>query len=657
MTSSVVSERTILSVVGPMLSRAERRVWVTAPWVTTSAADLLFSGLLRRMADGVDLDARVVYRLKGADDLSISDLDALDRLHAAGVKVRYSNRLHAKVIVVDDTEAVVSSSNLTSTAGYALTSGDWQNEELGVHLAAEPEVVADLAGEFSAIWDTAHELSGRTLGITLGDTSSAAVRVACIRAPVVGEYVAVGEPARTVGQVVSVSSYNPTVPAETGDTDVVLGLRGGGGGRRSTVPDVQTLFSHPSKTHAFLMAQTFVKAAATYHVADVAILRSVGPAGHFAPCVTAVDPGEIVTEAEPALLDELISGRAVNRLEIGHLPASPAVRVTVDRDRLLSLHAAVLGMTGSGKSNALKVMTARLLGEHPDLRIVVVDTHGEYAGVGGGVERGMRVRFEPCLADPEWVGRACRAGRALNDVMDIVYSVLDEVDPNPSIEQVADALEAAVGGPTKAAARAKKLAETVRATPSLTLSLEASTVIEMADEAGGFVLADWSAPGLYVLNLVGVHSALERVEQAGALAAAVLARSKATGGTEPVLVVVDEAQNYVPEQQTGRLSTARPSFEPIFEIATEGRKFRCGLLIASQRPARVNKDVLSQCNTQFVFRMVSVEDLDAVRDCFEGASAQLLADLPGYATGTCYASGVSLAMGVQVAFPLAGGPA
>jgi DNA helicase HerA-like ATPase len=58
-------------------------------------------------------------------------------------------------------------------------------------------------------------------------------------------------------------------------------------------------------------------------------------------------------------------------------------------------------------------------------------------------------------------------------------------------------------------------------------------------------------------------------------------------------------------------------------------------MIASQRPARVNKDVLSQCNTQLIFRMVSVEDLDAVRDCLEGSSPALLDSLPGVDTGTC----------------------
>lgn len=650
MSSSVVTERDILSVVGPLVASAGSRVWVTAPWVTTSAAELLFADLIARMRTGEQLDVRIVYRLKGADDLTISDLDALDRLAAAGCQVRYSNRLHAKVVLVDESDAVVSSSNLTSTAGYAQKPGTWQNEELGVHLSGEPSALSQLAAEFEAIWAAAHELSERTVGITLDETSSTTVRVACMRPPVVGEFVSVGLPARTVGQVTSVSSYNPTVPAETGDTDVLLGLRGGGGGRRSTVPDVQTLFSHPSKTHAFLMAQTFVKAAATYHIADVAILRSIRPDGHFAASVSAVDPGEVVTEAEPKLLDELISGQAANRLEIGHLPANPTVRVTLDRDRFLTLHAAVLGMTGAGKSNAVKVLISRLLAEHPDLRVVVVDTHGEYAAVGEGNERRLRVRFEPCLLDQEWVKRACRAGRALNDVMEAVYAALDDVGSDASLDEVADAIKAEAPSTGKTKEVIDRLADVVRVTTNLRLRTEDATIIEVASGAG-HVPVDWSDPGLYVLDLVDVDSSEDRIHQTGALAKALLAHAKATRGQQPVLLVVDEAQNYAPEQNTGRLAGARPSFDPLFEIATEGRKFHCGLLIASQRPARVNKDILSQCNTQLIFRMVSVEDLDAVRDCFEGASLQLLNDLPGYDTGTCYAGGVALAMGVKVHLP------
>ena len=323
MASTVINERNILAVVRPLVAAAATRIWVTAPWVTSGAADLFFADVLARLRNDEPLVVRIVYQLKGTDDLTISDLDALDRLAAAGCQVRYSNRLHAKAVIVDDTDAVISSSNLTSTAGYSQTSGAWQNEELGVHLYDEPAAIADAAAEFEQIWSAAHTLSPETVGITLAETTSGTVRVACMRPPVVGEFVAVGSPARTIGQVTTVSSFNPTVPAEAGETDALLGLRGGGGGRRSSVPDVQTLFSHPSKTHAFLMAQTFVKSAATYHIADVAVLRSVAPDGHFAPSVTAVDPGEIVTEAAPELLDELISGQPPTASRSATSPPTP----------------------------------------------------------------------------------------------------------------------------------------------------------------------------------------------------------------------------------------------------------------------------------------------------------------------------------------------
>ena len=49
-----------------------------------------------------------------------------------------------------------------------------------------------------------------------------------------------------------------------------------------------------------------------------------------------------------------------------------------------------------------------------------------------------------------------------------------------------------------------------------------------------------------------------------------------------------------------------------------------------------DEDILSQCNTQLIFRMVSAEDLAAVAGCFEQASEQLLRDLPQYTPGTAY---------------------
>ena len=77
-----------------------------------------------------------------------------------------------------------------------------------------------------------------------------------------------------------------------------------------------------------------------------------------------------------------------------------------------------------------------------------------------------------------------------------------------------------------------------------------------------------------------------------------------------------------------------------------------GLVVSSQRPARVNKDVLNQCNTDVVFRVPNVEDLSALAGSFEAATRPLLEELPGFDTGVCVVGGTAIGMLTRVAVPL-----
>jgi hypothetical protein len=66
-------------------------------------------------------------------------------------------------------------------------------------------------------------------------------------------------------------------------------------------------------------------------------------------------------------------------IEIGSLAASESLPAKIDVDKIVTRHAAIVGSTGSGKSNTVAGLLKSLSnGDYPNLQIVVIDTHGEY---------------------------------------------------------------------------------------------------------------------------------------------------------------------------------------------------------------------------------------------------------------------------------------
>jgi len=101
-------------------------------------------------------------------------------------------------------------------------------------------------------------------------------------------------------------------------------------------------------------------------------------------------------------------------------------------------------------------------------------------------------------------------------------------------------------------------------------------------------------------------------------------------GEFPVVLVLEEAQNYVRES---RKSEEDSISKQVFErIAREGRKFGLGLVVASQRPSELSKTVLSQCNSFIVHRLQNPEDLRYFREIVPGIYGQLLDQLPALAS-------------------------
>lgn len=66
-------------------------------------------------------------------------------------------------------------------------------------------------------------------------------------------------------------------------------------------------------------------------------------------------------------------------LAIGKHSSSENLNVYLDIHRLVLRHSAVLGSTGSGKSNCVVAVIKKLLGQMKNSRMVLIDPHGEYS--------------------------------------------------------------------------------------------------------------------------------------------------------------------------------------------------------------------------------------------------------------------------------------
>lgn len=97
-------------------------------------------------------------------------------------------------------------------------------------------------------------------------------------------------------------------------------------------------------------------------------------------------------------------------------------------------------------------------------------------------------------------------------------------------------------------------------------------------------------------------------------------------GDFPIVIVLEEAQNYIPEKDRGdKVSISKRVFE---RVAREGRKFGLSLLISSQRPSELSKTVLSQCNSFIVHRLQNPDDQKYVKQLVSAANEDILQQLP-----------------------------
>lgn len=89
------------------------------------------------------------------------------------------------------------------------------------------------------------------------------------------------------------------------------------------------------------------------------------------------DEAHLLTSADLEVI--YASGRGDASVTIGTVSSSTGIPARVDLARMISRHVAIVGSTGSGKSNSVAVLLEAISSQgFPSARVLVLDAHGEY---------------------------------------------------------------------------------------------------------------------------------------------------------------------------------------------------------------------------------------------------------------------------------------
>ena len=110
----------------------------------------------------------------------------------------------------------------------------------------------------------------------------------------------------------------------------------------------------------------------------------------------------------------------------------------------------------------------------------------------------------------------------------------------------------------------------------------------------------------------------------------------------PVFIVLEEGHRFAPN------SGESYSKSILKTVLSEGRKFGMGVCLISQRPGKLDPDVLSQCMTQIIMKTINPADQKNIKDSLESVSEDLIELLPSLNNGVAIVAGAAVNTPVMV---------
>lgn len=160
--------------------------------------------------------------------------------------------------------------------------------------------------------------------------------------------------------------------------------------------------------------------------------------------------------------------------------------------------------------------------------------------------------------------------------------------------------------------------------------------IPLAPAGGRLVAESLAASGSPAVIDVSSFTKGDRCRFAADFAEALFHAKKEHTG--PCFLVLEEAQRFAPQKILSGMEYLGRMLGAFEEIAEVGRNYGLGLGLLSQRPQKINKDVLNLADTVFGFRANGVGERKAVAEWVQEKGAagreEVAGELPGLPKGT-----------------------
>jgi uncharacterized protein len=376
------------------------------------------------------------------------------------------------------------------------------------------------------------------------------------------------------------------------------------------------------------------------------------------------DPGAKVFLASNQMLRLSLNRKqcqAIGSAHIGDLllREKGEVPIALDVKELVSTHMAILAGTGSGKSYTAGVLIEELMRPYNRAAVLILDPHGEY-----GTLQEIQGHPEFCSE-----GYAPRVQVLTPDDIRIRYSSLDYYDMVTLLPQMSERQQAIldkgfgflrkhrseyrwniqdlIAAVNEADQKEDDEGNVTQGSSAQALEwklqrLERSQYFHAFEHS--ISPRDLFAPGqVTVLQMNEISQEEQQVICTAVLRSANQARMNThrqlVGEDDesyvpfPLFVLLEEAHRFAPAHEPSRCK------QVLRTILSEGRKFGIGVGLITQRPGKIDADVLSQCMSQFMMRIINPVDQDSLKHGVESAGRELLKELPSLTKGQVILSG------------------